>query len=243
MSIEIQGDHVLFVDDEVNFLNSIKRALIEETYEKYFAKSAFEALKILTSQDIAVVVTDLQMPEISGMEFLKVVKKKFPDIIRIIVTGVSDIPSILAALHAGETHRYLTKPINVDSDLIPTIRQSLELFKIKWEKKKMVEEIMRMNKELKEKNEEIGFFRQLAETADDKKTMLLDRLRKELVPIVVKFGSLQEKTIENMPSQKNTSDLKDIMQKALKLKELLKEIEEYFVQIDFYACENDGDLL
>jgi DNA-binding NtrC family response regulator len=242
MEIENQECHVLFVDDEVNFLHAIRRALREEAYKKYFAGSALEALKILKTENFSVVVTDLKMPGVDGIDFLKVVKKKYPDIIRVIVTGISDIPSILSAIHNGETHRYLTKPLNIESDLIPTLRQSLEWFHIKREKKKMLEEMVRLNKELTAKNEEIEFFKKLAENADDKKTRLLDKIRKALSPLMAEIDSLHEQCTGRDIGKELTVTLDGLNRESRRLEELLKEIEYYFVKIDFSACETQGGL-
>jgi len=237
-----QNNQILFIDDEVNFLNSLKRSLIDEPYTMYFARSANEALEILKSQEIAVVATDLQMPEITGIDLLKIVKMRYPEIIRVIVTGIADVPSILSAIHTGETHRYLTKPIDVESSLIPTLRQSIDLYHIKKEKKKMVEEIIRINNELRTKNEEIEFFKNLVEKADHKKIQILDKIRKEITPMVGELSFIQERFVESKAHQDISSTVNALKQRKTKLIELLKEIEQFFVHIDVSIYDNEGEI-
>jgi response regulator RpfG family c-di-GMP phosphodiesterase len=146
------GNIVLFVDDEEYLLHAIRRELQGVVFETMFANSGEEALEILQSNDVSVIVSDLNMPGLNGMELLRAVKVRMPDVIRVIVTGSADFSTILSAIHAGETHRYIKKPINFQEDLIPTIQQSIELYNLRMEKKVMVKKIIEYNEELEEKN-------------------------------------------------------------------------------------------
>jgi len=78
---------VLFVDDELHVTEGLKRALRKEPYEIMSANSADKALEILARQPVDIVVSDEKMPGMSGSEFLTVVCRKYPDTIRIILTG------------------------------------------------------------------------------------------------------------------------------------------------------------
>jgi DNA-binding NtrC family response regulator len=69
---------VLFVDDEVNILNSLRRGLIDVDYKCFFASSGKEALEIMKENLISVIVTDMRMPEMDGLTLLKEVKEKYP---------------------------------------------------------------------------------------------------------------------------------------------------------------------
>ena len=71
---------VLFVDDEQMILNSLERGLLDEPYNKLFATSAKQALEIMEQNEVHVLVTDMRMPETSGLELLRITKQKFPKI-------------------------------------------------------------------------------------------------------------------------------------------------------------------
>ena len=78
---------VLFVDDEVNILNAIKREMIDENFKMFFANSAKEALKIIDENQISVIVTDMRMPEMNGLELLKIVEEKSPMTVKMVLSG------------------------------------------------------------------------------------------------------------------------------------------------------------
>ncbi|MDY7034480.1 MAG: ATP-binding protein [Thermodesulfobacteriota bacterium] len=119
---------VLFVDDEPNILNSLRRLLRKEPYESIFAQSAQEALNILDTRDVQVIVTDLNMPEMDGLTLLTRVQQKYPDVIRLVLSGLGDQESILEAVNRGDIYRYIIKPCT-DMDLKVIIKQSIEKYK------------------------------------------------------------------------------------------------------------------
>lgn len=116
---------ILFVDDEPNILDGIKRAFRKEPYKIITAKSATEALSILQSVKPAVVVTDQKMPSMSGTEFLSIVRRNFPDTVRIMLTGQGDLETAMQAVNDGEIYRFFTKPYN-EIELGIAIRQAIQ---------------------------------------------------------------------------------------------------------------------
>jgi DNA-binding NtrC family response regulator len=116
---------LLFVDDEPHVTEALKRALRKEPYKILSAKSADEALGILVHKVVDVVVSDEQMPGMSGSQFLSIVSKKYPDTVRIILTGHASLVAAIRAINEGEIYRFLTKPCN-EVDLAVTIRQALQ---------------------------------------------------------------------------------------------------------------------
>ena len=113
---------VLCVDDEVNILNSLKRLLRKEDYTVLTATSGPEGLSLLEKQPVQVVISDQRMPEMTGTEFLKKVKERYPNTIRVILSGYAEAPALLGAINEGEVFRFLTKPWN-DEELKPEIQQ------------------------------------------------------------------------------------------------------------------------
>src|ERR1700751_717271 len=108
MKVENGVYNVLYVDDEENNLNSF-RAALRRDYNIFTALSRDEGIEILQKTDIHVVVTDQRMPNMTGVQFLQRIPGD-QDNIRIILTGYSDIESIIDAINTGKIYRYITKP-------------------------------------------------------------------------------------------------------------------------------------
>jgi two-component system, NtrC family, response regulator HupR/HoxA len=119
---------VLFVDDEERLLNSLKRGLIDEPYKCLFANSGPEALKVLGDNKVHVIVTDMRMPEMNGLELLRLVREKYPDIIRIVLSGYTQITTLLTAINEGHIYKYITKPWKLEEEFKPQIRAALEYY-------------------------------------------------------------------------------------------------------------------
>jgi CheY-like chemotaxis protein len=100
---------VLFVDDEPNVTDGLKRALRREPYEFLTATSGAAALKILEGQYVDVVVSDEQMPGMSGSVFLSTVRKQFPHTIRMILSGQASLEAAVRAINEGQVHRFFLK--------------------------------------------------------------------------------------------------------------------------------------
>lgn len=173
---------ILFVDDEERILRSIQRGLRGESYTKYFVNSGKEALDIFKEHEISVLVTDIRMPEMSGLELLKIVKDEYPQTIRIVLTAYAQVSNILAALHTGEIYQYITKPWNLDEGFIPILRQAFEHYNYKMERDSLIIELSRQNEELKKKNSEIKHLKKQAETSAKNKTRILGHLTKDIIP-------------------------------------------------------------
>ncbi len=92
---------VLFVDDERNILESLDRLSRGEPYKSLLAECGKEALYLLERENVHVVVTDLGMPQMDGLELLKQVEQKYPDTIRLVLSAHSDNSSILNAINNG----------------------------------------------------------------------------------------------------------------------------------------------
>lgn len=111
---------VLFVDDDAFILSALRRLMRREGFSFMTANSGREALDILESEAIPVVVSDYMMPEMNGAELLSMVRRRWPETIRIILSGYSDKDVINAALTTKVVHRFLMKPWD-DEELKKTI--------------------------------------------------------------------------------------------------------------------------
>ncbi len=101
---------VLFVDDEASVLNVIRDTLFQNDFDIVTASSAKEGIEIIESEQIDMVISDIRMPEMDGMEFLELVKKKWPSIIRVFLSGYVDESTALQALTNGLVSTYFPKP-------------------------------------------------------------------------------------------------------------------------------------
>ncbi|SDC37888.1 hybrid sensor histidine kinase/response regulator [Niabella drilacis] len=101
--------NVLYVDDEQQNLNSFK-AGFRTRYRIFTAISVAAALEILDREEIHVLISDQRMPEITGVEFFKMTKERYPHIPRVLLTGYTDVEVLAEAVNKGDIYRYITKP-------------------------------------------------------------------------------------------------------------------------------------
>jgi two-component system sensor histidine kinase/response regulator len=141
---------VLFIDDERITLRSLERTVQDEPYRSLFVLSGSEALDIMASETVDVVVTDLMMPEMDGMVLLDWVQAEYPAAIRVVLSALNDTATILEAINKGSVYRYIVKPWNRE-ELKITVRQALELFEIQQEKKKLLNELEMNNRFLEQR--------------------------------------------------------------------------------------------
>ncbi|MGB0561595.1 MAG: GAF domain-containing protein, partial [Spirulinaceae cyanobacterium] len=116
---------VLVVDDERDNLDLLYRTLRRQ-YRVFRAENGPNALEILNQEsDMAVIISDQRMPIMTGTEFLGLAAQKYPDIIRILLTGYTDVDDLVEAINSGKVFKYVTKPWDA-TDLMEIVRQALE---------------------------------------------------------------------------------------------------------------------
>ncbi|ANQ48204.1 hybrid sensor histidine kinase/response regulator [Flammeovirga sp. MY04] len=142
---------VLYVDDEQQNLVSFK-AGFRKVYKVLIANSGDEALEILKeeNENISVVISDQRMPKMTGVELFEKVRGLYPDIMRIVLTGYSDVQDIINAISKGEVYRYITKPWNRD-ELMVTIDNAIEAYNLKVENRRLFSSLQEANEHLEEK--------------------------------------------------------------------------------------------
>ena len=116
---------VLVVDDEPEILASLRRTLRKESFELLTTTSPIEALQLLAERRVDLLIADIDMPELNGLELVARVRRDHPEVIRMLLTGDASLDSALSAINDGEVHRYLTKPWD-KGHLRATIREALE---------------------------------------------------------------------------------------------------------------------
>lgn len=124
---EEDGRHtLLLVDDEPHILSALKRLFHREGYEVLTATSAREALELLALNQVQVIVSDQRMPVMTGIELLSRVKDLYPDTIRIVLSGYSEIETVTDAINRGAIWKYFTKPWD-EEKMRDEVRQAFRL--------------------------------------------------------------------------------------------------------------------
>lgn len=138
--------NILYVDDEDNNLVSFK-AVFRVKYNVFTAHSGAEAIDLLSKNDINIIITDQRMPEMTGVEFLENILGKYPDPIRILLTGYADLNAVIDAVNKGKIFHYLSKPWNED-ELDMTILRAYDIYKQRQDEKDMSEKLIVTNDQL-----------------------------------------------------------------------------------------------
>ena len=138
---EQQAEHVvMLVDDEDGILNALSRLLRKERYKILTAETGAHALTLMAQHPVDVGVSDERMPGRTGVEFLKEVKDRYPDTIRILLTGYADMSVAIAAINEGGVYRFITKPWQ-DVELKLEIRHALMQHDLLRENKALVQAV------------------------------------------------------------------------------------------------------
>lgn len=141
---------MLIVDDERDILTTLSLTF-EEEYDVFEANSGAEGLTILDQQEIALIIADQRMPEMTGVEFLERSIAKRPHAIRMILTGYTDTASLIRAINAGRIYRYITKPWDRD-ELTITVRRACESYVLAMENQRLLKELQVANDRLQAEN-------------------------------------------------------------------------------------------
>jgi two-component system response regulator HupR/HoxA len=141
---------ILVVDDEDAILESLELTLGSE-YQIFTATSGEQGLEILAREQIALVISDQVMPGMSGVEFLEKVIEQNPRAIRMMLTGYSDMPSLIRAINEGRIYRYLPKPWEPD-DLRINVKRGLEVYELSSENAQLADALAEANDRLRAEN-------------------------------------------------------------------------------------------
>lgn len=201
---------ILLVDDEVDNLDALER-LFRSTYSVLKAASGKQALSLLDEHrdSIALIITDQRMPEMTGVELLTVALQKAPEIIRILITGYTDIASIIDAVNAAQIYRYLTKPWD-PVDLQNTVREATQ--------KHLLE------KEIKEKTAQLEKAYSELKTLDQAKNQFMILINHELKTPLTSILSFSELLKETHLDDEQTLCVNRISKSSDRLKQLIQDV-------------------
>ncbi|MCK4345876.1 MAG: response regulator [Bacteroidales bacterium] len=144
---------ILYVDDEEHCLVSFA-ATFRKDYKIFTAKSGKEGIEMMHNDKINLIITDQRMPEMTGIQFLEKIIPEYPDSIRMILTGFSDIEVIIEAINSGRVFRYITKPWD-ENELRMTIENARQLYALQVSNKELMTEL---KKKVEEQEQTLKLF-------------------------------------------------------------------------------------
>ncbi|BCB26309.1 two-component system response regulator [Sulfurimicrobium lacus] len=222
---------LLFVDDEPNILSALRRLFRPLGYKIFTAEGGAEGLALLEQEPVDLVISDMRMPQMDGAQFLEQVRQKWPDTMRILLTGYADVSSTIAAINKGEIFRYVAKPWE-DNDIVLVVKQALELKNLALEKRRLEELTLRQNEELKELNASLES-RVLARTEEVRQTMgFLEiankKLKESFLTSIKVFANLIELRERSLAGHsRRVADLARTLAKRLALPD--SEVQDIFI--------------
>lgn len=134
---------VMVVDDELHVLDSLSRVIDDELYEVVMAASGEEALSLLERSPVEIIVADYRMPGMNGVQLLKETLKRWPDTVRIILSGYADIQSVIEAINEGGIYRFITKPWD-NRELKITLAHAAERYEMAQRNRQLADELKNM---------------------------------------------------------------------------------------------------
>jgi FixJ family two-component response regulator len=153
-SDKISKPTLLLVDDEDGILSSLKRLLRREAYQVLTANGGQAGLDELARNRVDVIVSDQRMPGMSGVEFLRRAKELYPDTVRMVLSGYSDLQSITDAINEGAIYKFLSKPWD-DDILKAEIEQAFRRKALRDENKHLSQQVLAANAELTRVNAQL----------------------------------------------------------------------------------------
>jgi len=149
--LEKKAAHILCVDDEPNVLKSLRRLFRGAEYIIHLADGGEKGLEILEQEEIDLIISDMRMPHMDGAEFLTKAAIKWPDTVRILLTGYADIESTVAAVNQGKIYSYCSKPWE-DDELKALVAKAIDEKRLREERVQLFDIIHKQNAELKDLN-------------------------------------------------------------------------------------------
>jgi len=149
MDIDKKNASILYIDDEEANLRIFK-INFRRYYTVFTTTQIGEAREILKNNPISLIITDQKMPEMTGTEFLKSIIHLYPNTIRIVLTGFSDIQDIIQAINDCKIYQYVTKPYE-NGEMKAIIDKALESYWADQERKSLLEQLKEANEKLEEK--------------------------------------------------------------------------------------------
>jgi signal transduction histidine kinase len=141
--------NLLIIDDEVEITKALTRQF-RRKYNVFSTTDAIDGLRIMEQENIQVVLSDQRMPGMTGIDFFMQIKDKYPDALKLILTGYTDIEAVIGAINEGQVFRYVKKPWN-PAELDTIINEAFEKYELITNNRKLMRNLQEMNSTLEEK--------------------------------------------------------------------------------------------
>lgn len=222
---------ILCVDDEPNILAALRRLFRREHYKVLVAGSAAAGWAVLEEEHVDIVISDMQMPEVNGTEFLERVRQRWPDTLRLLLTGHADHEATIGAINRGEVYRYITKPWNEEAILL-VVRDALERQGLQREKLRLEELTRQQNEQLRDLNANLEqrVRERTAELSAAQKSLQAshERLKNNFLTLIKVFSSMVETRAGAVPGHgRKVADLARRI--ALRMGLTAREAQDIFV--------------
>lgn len=201
---------ILCVDDEVDNVEALER-LLRKNFNVITATSGEKALEVLRKQPVSAIISDQRMPNMTGVEFLEKSIAVRPDAVRILLTGYTDIESVISAINSGQIYRYLTKPWD-PNDLLATLQTAIEKFELR--------------EQLREKNQELSKALSELQKLDIAKSHFMILINHELKTPLTALLSFLELLSESKLDQEQRLYTEKMNKSAQRLKEIIQDVLE-----------------
>lgn len=145
---------LLLIDDEENILAALTRLLRPDGYKILKANGGRDGLEVLAQNKVGVIISDQRMPGMTGVEFLSQVKELYPDTIRIVLSGHTEINAVTDAINRGAIYKFLTKPWE-DDLLRANVEEAFQRYEMKMENIRLEQELREANKRLLYANQKL----------------------------------------------------------------------------------------
>jgi DNA-binding NtrC family response regulator len=136
---------VLYLDDDTSNLVSF-RANFRDQFEVFTSSDPVEAYNMINDQNIQIVITDHNMPSMSGVEFLESISRDYPQVQRILLTGYTELVPVMEAINKGQVFRILTKPFNM-KEISRMVSEAWDQCRVILEKEKLIQQLKRQNQQ------------------------------------------------------------------------------------------------
>ncbi len=189
---------LLLVDDEANILASLRRLFRPLGYKVLTAESGAAGLGVLEQEAVDLVISDMRMPQMDGAQFLARVAERWPQVVRILLTGYADLSSTVDAINKGHIYGYFSKPWE-DNEIKLAVQHALEQRRLKQERDRLLELTRQQNAALKELNA----------TLEQKVLARTEELRQTNMFLELAYEQLQESYYAAIPVFANLVQLRE----------------------------------
>ena len=222
---------ILCVDDEPNILSALRRLFRGQGYEVLTEESARAGLAVLAARKVDLVISDMRMPEMDGVQFLEQARTLCPETVRLLLTGNADVGQIVGAVNRGEIYRYITKPWD-DHEMTLVVRHALERQALEGERRRLEALAADQNEQLRELNQSLEA--KVASRTEELRKVLddligsNDKLKRNFLTGIQVFSSLIELRGANLAGHsRRVADLARRI--AIKLGLDAREVQQIFI--------------